>query len=68
MVAEVTVFMEMTMRPVNPSPRLYLMEARFPLCLLCWRVMLSRLRSLTIFVKTRWGNTSKSWSELSGIF
>ena len=35
-----TVFMEMTMRPVNPSTRLDLMEARFPLCSLCWIVML----------------------------
>ena len=35
MVAKVASFMEMTMRPVDPSPRLYLIEARFPLCLLC---------------------------------
>ena len=67
MVAKFAGFMEMTMRPVNPSPRLDLMDARFPLCSLYWRVMLSRVGSPTIFVNTGWGNTAKSWSALSGI-
>ena len=34
-VTKVAGFMEMTMRPVNPSPRFDLIEARFPLCSLC---------------------------------
>ena len=67
MVAKVAGFMEMTMRPVNQSPRLDLMEARFTLCSLCWRVILSRVGYPTILVKTGWGNTAKSWSALSDI-
>ena len=67
MVAKIYGFMEMTMRPVNPSPRFDLIEARFPLCSLCWSVILARLCSPTILVRTRCGKTAKSWSVFSGI-
>ena len=67
MVAKIAGFTEMTMRPVNPSPRLDLIEARFPLCSLFYKVILSRVGSTTILVKTGWGNTAKSWLVLSGI-
>ena len=67
MVAKVAGFMEITMRPVNPSPRLDLTEARFPLCLLFWIVILSRVGSPTILVETGWWNTAKSWLALSDI-
>ena len=60
MVAKVADFIEMNMRPFNPSPRLDLIEARFPLCSLSWRVMLLRLGSPIILVKTGWGKTAKS--------
>ena len=66
-VAKVSGFMEMTMRSVNPSPRFDLVEARFPLCSLCWSVIISRLGLPTIFVKTGWGKTANSWSAFSGI-
>ena len=59
--------MEMTMRAVNPLPRLDLIEARFPLCSLCWSVILSRLGFPTILVRTGWGKTAKSWLAFSGI-
>ena len=59
--------MEMTMRPVNPSPRCDLIEARFPLCSLCGNVILSGLGLPTILVRTGWGKTAKSWSAFSGI-
>ena len=67
MVAKASGFMEMTMRPINPSPRLDLIEARFPLCLLFWSVILLRLGLPIILVKTGWGKTDKSWSVFSGI-
>ena len=67
MVAKISGFMEMTMRPVNPSPRFYLIESRFPLCSLCWSIILSRLGSPTILVRTRCRNTAKSWSDFRGI-
>ena len=60
-------FMEITIRPVKPSPRFDLIKARFPLCLLCWSVMLARLGYPTILVRTGCGKTAKSWSALSGI-
>ena len=65
MVAKIYGFMDMTMRPVNPSPRFDLIKVRFPLCLLCWSVTLSRLGSPTILVRTGCGKTSNSWSELA---
>ena len=67
MVAKTVGFMEMTMSPVNQSPRLDLIEGRFPLCLLYWSVILSRLGLPTILVRTGWGKTAKSWSAFSGI-
>ena len=60
-------FMERTMRPVSPSPRFYFIEARFPLCSLCWSVMLARLGLPIILVSTGCGKTARSWSTLSGI-
>ena len=60
-------FMDRTMRPVSPSPRFDLIEARFPLCSLCWSVMLARLGYPMILVSTVFGNTARSWSALSGI-
>ena len=60
-------FMERTMRPVSPSTRFDFIEARFPLCLLCWIVMLARLGSPIILVNTGYGKTARSWSALSGI-
>ena len=50
MVENIYGFTEITIRPVNPSPRFDLIEARFPLCSLCWSVMLARLVSLTNLV------------------
>ena len=67
MVLKIYGFMEITMRPVKPSPRFDLIEARFPLCSLCWIVTLARLGSPTILVRTGCGKTAKSWSSLSGI-
>ena len=67
MVANISGFMEITMRPVKPSPRFDLIEERFPLCSLYWSVMLARLGSPTILLMTGCGKTAKSWSELSGI-
>ena len=49
--AKIYGFMEMTMRPVNPSPRFDLIKARFPLCSLYWSVILARLGSPTILVR-----------------
>ena len=67
MVLKMSGFMERTMTPVRTSPRLDLIETRFPLCSLCWSVMLARLGSPTILVGTGCGNTAKSWSALTGI-
>ena len=67
MVAKIYGFMDMTMRPVNPSPRFDLIKVRFPLCLLCWSVTLPRLGSPTILVRTGCRKTAKSWSAFSGI-
>ena len=67
MVLKMSGFLERNMRPVRPSPRFDLIEAMFPLCSLCWSVMLARLGYPTILVSTRCGNTAKSWSALSGI-
>ena len=66
--ANISGFMEITMRPVKPLPRFDLIKARFPLCSLCWSVMLARLGSPKILVRTGCGKTAKSWSELSGIY
>ena len=65
MIAKVAGFMETTMRPVNPLPRFDLIEARFPLC--PWSVIILRLGSPTILVRTGLGKTAKSWSAFSGI-
>ena len=62
-----TGLMVISMKPVNPSPMLDLIEARFPLCSLCWIVRLSRLGSPTILVRTGRGKTAKSWLAFSGI-
>ena len=53
MVLKMSGFMESTMRPVRPSPRFDFIQARFPLCSLCWSVMLVRLGSPTILVSNR---------------
>ena len=53
-------FMERTMRTVRPSPRFDLIKARFPLCSLCWSIMLARLGSPTILVSTGCRKTAKS--------
>ena len=67
MVLKIYGFMERTMRPVKPSPRFNLIEARFPLCSLCWSVMLARLAYPTILVRTGCTKTAKIWLALSGI-
>ena len=67
MMANISGFMEITMRPVKPSPRFELIEARFPLCSLCWSVILARLGSPTILVRMGCRKNAKSWSALSGI-
>ena len=64
MVLKMYGFMDRTMRPVSPSPTFHLIEARFPLCLLCWSVMLTRFGSPMILVSTGCGNTARSWSAL----
>ena len=60
MVEKISGFMEISMRPVKPSPRFDLIKVRFPLCLLCWDVLLARLGLHTILVRTGCGNTAKS--------
>ena len=52
MVAEIAGLMELTMRLVIPLPRFDLIEARFPLCSLCWSVIFSRFGSPIILVRT----------------
>ena len=67
MVAKISGFMEITTRPVNPSPRFDLIEARFPLCSLYWSVILARLGLSKILGRTGCGKTAKSWSALRDI-
>ena len=52
MVGKISGFTEMTIRTVNLSPRVDLIEARFPLCSLCWSGILSRLGWPTVLVRT----------------
>ena len=66
-VKKVDGFIKITSSPVSPSPRFDFTLARLPLCSLWRRVKLARVGLPTIFVRTGFGKTARSWSALRGI-